>query len=69
MAISLKDQDRVFDMFYRADQKIAGIGLGLYIAKTAVQKLEGAIRLTSEPGKETSVEIRLPAKKEPAVGV
>ena len=45
--------NRVFDMFYRASENSKGSGLGLYIAKEAMEKLGGAIALQSEPGKGT----------------
>ncbi len=53
-------QQKVFDMFYRGNTESKGTGLGLYIAKNAVEKLNGHIELTSTEGKGTRVDIVLP---------
>lgn len=47
-------QARVFDMFYRASARSEGSGLGLYIVKDVIQKLEGTISVRSKPDKGTS---------------
>ncbi|MDN5211074.1 HAMP domain-containing sensor histidine kinase [Fulvivirgaceae bacterium BMA12] len=52
--------NRVFDMFYRANEKISGSGLGLYLVKETVEKLGGNIVATSTIDKESSFEIALP---------
>lgn len=51
---------KVFEMFYRANNSTSGTGLGLYICKEIVTKLNGTIRLESAPEKGTIVEIALP---------
>lgn len=51
---------RVFDMFYRADERSKGSGLGLYIVKEAVAKLHGHIDLQSAPQSGTSFIVTLP---------
>lgn len=51
---------KVFDMFYRADERSKGSGLGLYIVKEAVAKLQGQIELQSTPQKGTSFKVTLP---------
>ena len=43
-------QNKVFDMFFRADEVSKGSGLGLYIIKTAVEKMNGSIELKSTSG-------------------
>ncbi|MFN5169182.1 MAG: sensor histidine kinase [Cyclobacteriaceae bacterium] len=53
-------QNRIFDMFYRAHTGYEGSGLGLYIVKEAVTKLDGQIALTSAEGEGTQVEILFP---------
>lgn len=50
----------VFDMFYRADDKQAGSGLGLYIVKEMIEKLNGSISLNSEVNKGSTFMIELP---------
>lgn len=47
-------------MFYRATDDGAGSGLGLYIVKEAVDKLNGSIVIDSEEGKGTTVQLMIP---------
>ncbi len=54
-------QDKVYDMFFRASEKSSGSGLGLYIVKEMVGKLDGNIQLKSEPNKGSEFIIRLPS--------
>ncbi|MCW3101630.1 MAG: domain S-box-containing protein [Bacteroidetes bacterium] len=53
-------QDKVFDVYYKGTQSSKGSGLGLYIVKTALEKINGSIELESEPGKGSRFFIRLP---------
>jgi len=50
----------VYKMFYRATDDGAGSGLGLYIVKEAVDKLNGQIDIQSEVGKGTIVRFAIP---------
>ena len=52
--------DKIFDMFYRATEQSQGSGLGLYIVKEMVRKVNGTIRVESEKGKGTTFIIELP---------
>jgi signal transduction histidine kinase len=54
---------RVFEMFYRGTNTSVGTGLGLYICREVIEKLNGDIRISSTPGKGTVVTIELPVKK------
>jgi signal transduction histidine kinase len=47
-------------MFYRANDSLAGSGLGLYIVKETVNKLKGIIKLDSELGQGTKIILNLP---------
>lgn len=58
--IDKKYQSKIFEMFYRASEKSYGSGLGLYIVKMAVTKLNGTIELVSEPGEKTIFTVTLP---------
>jgi signal transduction histidine kinase len=58
--IAKEFQSKVFDMFFRANEKSKGSGLGLYIVKEALMKMSGSIQLESTPGEGTTVTIRLP---------
>lgn len=51
---------KVFDMFYRVSEDSAGSGLGLYIVKEAIDKLNGRIDFESELGKGTTFSIYIP---------
>ncbi|MDF2455780.1 MAG: rcsC [Cytophagaceae bacterium] len=50
---------KVFDMFYRATDRNNGSGLGLYIVREAIEKVEGKIELQSVYGEGTSVVITI----------
>lgn len=56
-------QSKVFDMFFRHNLQAKGSGLGLYIVKNCVEKLNGALALLSEPEVGTEVKITLPNLK------
>lgn len=56
-------QTKVFDMFYRASEQSTGSGLGLYIVKSAIERLQGEIQLESIIGKGTKIKVELPNKK------
>jgi signal transduction histidine kinase len=51
----------IYKMFYRATDDGAGSGLGLYIVKEAIEKLNGHINIESEVGKGTTVKLEIPA--------
>ncbi|MGC4040821.1 MAG: ATP-binding protein [Flavobacterium sp.] len=53
-------QPKIFDMFYRVSNQSIGSGLGLYIVKEAVNKLNGSIEVQSEVGKGTSFVVCIP---------
>ncbi len=72
-AISVKDngvgvkkefQDKLFDMFYRVSRSSEGSGLGLYIVKETIEKLNGKIEIESEPGIGTSFNMAIPNLKQ-----
>jgi signal transduction histidine kinase len=51
---------KVFNMFFRATTKNEGAGLGLFIVKEAIDKLEGKIDLESRSGEGTVFKIEIP---------
>lgn len=61
--ISKQHLDKVCEMFYRATDDNAGSGLGLYIVKETVDKLQGEIKIESEEGKGTKVIFDIPEVK------
>jgi signal transduction histidine kinase len=48
-------------MFYRGSSNSTGSGLGLYILKEAIEKLNGKIEMNSELGKGSSFIILIPS--------
>ncbi|MBS1977476.1 MAG: HAMP domain-containing histidine kinase [Bacteroidetes bacterium] len=51
---------RIFDMFFRASNQSEGSGLGLYIVKESLEKLNGTIYMESRVGSGSSFTIGLP---------
>ncbi|MCV9386201.1 sensor histidine kinase [Reichenbachiella ulvae] len=51
---------KIFDMFYRASPDSKGSGLGLYIVKEAIQKLNGSIAVESTLGMGTKFSVVIP---------
>lgn len=52
--------DKIFKMFFRANAESQGSGLGLYIVKSVVEKLDGKISVTSGLGAGTTFRIEIP---------
>lgn len=66
--ISLSDQNKIFDRFYRVDQSrgrgaSGGFGLGLSIAQSIINEHKGKIWLDSTIGKGTTFHLRLNIQK------
>jgi PAS domain S-box-containing protein len=68
-AITLRDngigihpefKNRVYDMFFRATERSAGSGLGLYIVKSMVAKLNGSVSFESTPNVGTTFFLMMP---------
>jgi len=51
---------KVFDMYFRASEKSHGSGLGLFIAKEAVSKLNGSISVESQKDEGTIYVVDIP---------
>lgn len=60
IGIDAKHLDKIFDMFYRGTRQSTGSGVGLYIVREAVHKLEGEVGITSTLGQGTTLRLRLP---------
>jgi signal transduction histidine kinase len=63
IGIAREYHQEIFNMFYRVSKKSVGSGLGLYIVKETVNKLQGNIEVRSEPGKGTEFHIEIPNLK------
>ncbi|QOG04317.1 HAMP domain-containing sensor histidine kinase [Flavobacterium sp. MDT1-60] len=60
IGIDEESQSKIFNMFYRVSQESVGSGLGLYIVKEAVNKLNGDIKVKSQIGEGTTFLIKIP---------
>jgi signal transduction histidine kinase len=58
--ISEEHQEKIFEMFYRGTAQSNGSGLGLYIVKQAVEKMQGTIKVQSAVGQGTEFSIEVP---------
>lgn len=58
--ISEEDQVKIFEMFYRANDKTEGTGLGLYILNRAIERLKGSVEIESKLGEGTTFVVYLP---------
>jgi len=60
IGIEWSHKERVYDMFYRATSRSNGTGLGLYIVKSMIEKLNGQISLESTLGHGTTFLLTIP---------
>lgn len=54
--------DKIFEMFFRADNITPGSGLGLYIVKETLEKLGRKISVSATIGKGTIFTIKIPSE-------
>lgn len=59
--IKEEHKDKIFNMFYRGSDRSTGSGLGLFITKEAVAKLQGRIEVTSVYGEGSTFTLYLGA--------
>jgi signal transduction histidine kinase len=52
--------DKIFKMFFRANADSKGSGLGLYIVKGVLEKLEGSVSVQSRLGEGTTFNFEIP---------
>lgn len=62
VGIAVEEQARIFEPFFRtgASSNLGGLGLGLFLTREIVQGHGGDIWVDSEPGKGTTMHVRLP---------
>jgi signal transduction histidine kinase len=60
IGISRDQHEKIFNMFYRVSENSVGSGLGLYLVKETVDKLNGHITVQSEPGKGSEFHVHIP---------
>ena len=63
IGIDPEHRDKIFEAFFSRDPK--GTGLGLAIVRRLLEQLGGTIDVTSEPGRGTTITIRVPAPEAP----
>ncbi|HYY34644.1 MAG TPA: ATP-binding protein [Gaiellaceae bacterium] len=64
LGIPSNEQTRIFDKFYRLDpglnRGVGGTGLGLYICRELVRRMDGRISVASTPGRGSTFAVDLP---------
>ena len=55
-----KIKNRVFEMFYRGNPDSSGSGLGLFIVKNALEKMNGSINFESKVEYGTTFTVQIP---------
>jgi signal transduction histidine kinase len=50
LGIDTELKDKVFDMFFKANEQSSGTGLGLYLVKLSIQKMGGHLYLQTTKG-------------------
>jgi PAS domain S-box-containing protein len=69
--IARPDQDRIFDRFVRLGQVLTrstqGAGVGLFIARRALEVMDGEIWVESEPGRGSTFHLHVPLARPVAV--
>lgn len=56
----------IFNMFFRSNNNVTGLGIGLHIVKEALTRIGGDISVESQKGKGTSFKVIIPNKIETA---
>ena len=64
IGIKSEYQDKIYNMFFRATERSDGSGLGLYIVKETLEKLNGTILLYSDEGIGSKFELKIPQARE-----
>jgi signal transduction histidine kinase len=62
-------QEKIFDLFFRATDRSQGTGLGLFIVKDTLERLEGEVKVVSNQGQGTTFHVRIPNQIHQSVGV
>ncbi|MBN1906228.1 MAG: response regulator [Deltaproteobacteria bacterium] len=55
--------DRIFEPYFTTKEIDEGLGMGLAVVYGIIKKYDGAIRIKSEPGKGTTVEVLFPVSE------
>jgi signal transduction histidine kinase len=68
LGIPSSELERIFEKFYRLDPQqtrgVGGSGLGLYICRELVERMNGRLEVESEPGRGSRFTVALPTSNE-----
>jgi len=60
IGIEPEGKNKIFDLFFRATDQSQGTGIGLFIVKDTIQRVNGTIEVDSVYGEGTTFRIRIP---------
>ncbi|TVR82072.1 MAG: hybrid sensor histidine kinase/response regulator [Chitinophagaceae bacterium] len=60
IGINEKSLEEIFTMFYRSTARNSGSGIGLYIVKETINKMNGEISVQSKFGEGTTFKVKIP---------
>jgi PAS domain S-box-containing protein len=67
LGIPMDERNRIFEKFYRLDPQqtkgVGGSGLGLYICRELVERMNGQLTVASEPGRGSTFTVELPLRR------
>ena len=67
LGIPSDERERIFEKFYRLDPQqrhgVGGSGLGLYICRELVERMDGQLTVESEPGRGSTFTVELPLRR------
>jgi PAS domain S-box-containing protein len=67
LGIPVDERNRIFEKFYRLDPQqtkgVGGSGLGLYICRELVERMNGQLTVASEPGRGSTFTVELPLRR------
>jgi PAS domain S-box-containing protein len=67
LGIPADERNRIFEKFYRLDPQqtkgVGGTGLGLYICRELVERMNGQLTVASEPGRGSTFTVELPLRR------
>jgi PAS domain S-box-containing protein len=67
LGIPNDERERIFEKFYRLDPQqthgVGGSGLGLYICRELVERMDGRLTVDSEPGQGSRFTVELPLRR------
>jgi signal transduction histidine kinase len=66
IGIPREDVTKLFEPFFTTKKKGKGVGLGLSVAYGIIQEHGGLIIVESQPGKGTTLDVRIPVKESPS---